>query len=193
VCEVLERESRFHVGIDSQVKRPHQGDSGGHLFQIEFVRLLPGIGLWVEANGVSLPIEGILQIGGEGKAARYHEVNAIPSLTAGGPAQGRFKLYFATPAYFASGWQPNNWGQFITGGAVRLVAAAVPRPQPIGGFDIARRQHKPMHRFVPAGSVFFFESDDQVMVPEIITDDDGPVQLGQIGFGQVFVGRWNYV
>jgi CRISPR-associated protein Cmr3 len=135
----------------------------------------------------------MLQIGGEAKAALYHEVNIIPSLTAGGSARGRFKLYFATPTYFTSGWQPNDWGQFITGGSVRLVAAAVPRPQPIGGFDIARRQHKPMRRFVPAGSVFFFESDKQVTIPEVITDDDGAARLGQIGFGQVFVGRWDYV
>lgn len=191
--EVLERESRFHVGIDSRVKRPHQGDTGGHLFQVEFVRLRPGVGLWVEVKGVGLPNEGMLQIGGEAKAALYHEVNATPSLTAGGTAQGRFKLYFATPAYFASGWQPDDWGRFIAGGSVRLVAAAVPRPQPIGGFDMARRQHKPMRRFVPAGSVFFFESDDQVKIPEVITDDDGPARLGQIGFGQVFVGRWDYV
>jgi CRISPR-associated protein Cmr3 len=191
--QLLDRESRFHVEIDSQAKRPYQGERGGHLFQIEFVRLKPGIGLWVEEDGITLSAPGMLQIGGEGKAAHYREVSLVPSLTAGGTARGRFKLYFATPAYFVSGWQPNDWNQFITGGSVKLVAAAVPRPQAIGGFDMARKKHKPMHRFVPAGSVFFFESDHQVMIPEVITDDDGLVRLGQIGFGQVFVGRWDYV
>jgi len=187
-CELLERESRFHVGIDSRFKRPHQGDTGGHLFQIEFVRLQPGVGLWAEVDGVTLNDEGLLQIGGEGKAATYRKVaNELP-LTGCRTMQGRFKLYFATPAYFAQGWQPDNWGRFITGGEVQLIAAAIPRAQPIGGFDIARGQHKPMRSYVPAGSVYFFEAEDDVIVPDILTDEGG-----QIGFGQVFIGRWEYV
>lgn len=190
---LFDREPRFHVGIDSRFKRPHQGDTGGHLFQIEFIRLHQGVGLWLEVNGVSLDDTDLLQLGGEAKAAAYHKVDDQPVLKTGGTAKGKFKLYFAAPAYFAQGWQPNDWERFITGGSVRLVAAALLRPQSIGGFDLARNRPKPMRRFVPAGSVFFFESDDKVIVREVITDDDGQAQLGQIGFGQVFIGRWDYV
>ncbi|HXF04053.1 MAG TPA: type III-B CRISPR module-associated protein Cmr3 [Blastocatellia bacterium] len=191
--ELFDRESRFHVGIDSQFKRPHRGGAGGHLFQVEFVRLQHGVGLWLDVNGVQLSDEGLLQLGGDSKAAVYRKVDEVPPLTAGGVVQGKFKLYFATPAYFATGWQPDDWGRFITGGTVRLVAAAVPRAQAIGGFDLARNRHKPMRRFVPAGSVFLFESDGEVTVPEVITDDDGQARFSQIGFGQVFIGRWDYV
>ncbi|HXH09566.1 MAG TPA: type III-B CRISPR module-associated protein Cmr3 [Alphaproteobacteria bacterium] len=191
--ELFERESRFHVGIDSRFKRPHQGDSGGHLFQVEFMRLRYGVGLWLDVSGVQLRDEGLLQLGGDAKAAMYRKVDDAPLLTPGGTIQGKFRLYFATPAYFANGWQPSDWGQFIRGGRVRLVAAALSRAQPIGGFDLARSQHKPMRRFVPSGSVFFFESDDMVTVPDAITDDDGQARLSQIGFGQVFIGGWDYV
>lgn len=191
--QLFQREPRFHVGLDYTSKCPYRGDTGGHLFQIEFIRPGRDTGLWLEVRGVNLAKNGLLQLGGEGKAAYYEEVANPSLLTPGGKAKGRFKLYFATPAYFATGWQPDNWGKFIGGGSVRLIAAALPRAQPLGGFDMARRLHKPMRRFVPPGSVFFFESDDEVTVPEVITNDQGKARLGQIGFGQVFIGRWDYV
>ncbi len=194
--ELFMSEPRFHVGLDGRSKRPREDGGGGHLFQIEFVRPCPHVGLWVSVDGLSLNDSGLLQLGGEARAAAYRRIND-PLPADQRKRKGRFKLYFASPAYFAAGWQPDDWGRFITGGIVRLIAAAVPRALAIGGFDVARKQHKPMRRFVPAGSVYFFESDDEVTVAQSITDNDGtqnrPMRLGQIGFGQVMIGEWNYV
>jgi len=69
------------------------------------------------------------------------------------------------------------------------VAAAVGRLQPIGGWDVARREPKPIHTAVPAGSIYYFETEGTV------TYDRRPVSdlYGQIGFGQILTGRWNYV
>ncbi len=188
--DLFAREARFGVGIDSSVKRPQEG----LLYQVEFIRLRQDVGLWLEVEGITLSREGLLQLGGEMKAARYEGIADAPPLSPGGKAGGRFKLYFATPAYFAGGWQPLNedWTPFF-GKSVKLIAAAVPRAHMLGGakVDVASQRgdfHKPMRPFVPAGSVYFFEADDEVNVPAIITDDGG-----QIGFGQVFIGEWDYV
>lgn len=189
---LFQRETRSHTGIDSSVKRPRQDDMGGHLFQIEFVRLHAGTGLWAEVAGLPIKPHGLLRIGGEGRAATYREV-AGAVLSSERRVRGRFKLYFATAAFFSGGWQPTDWSRFLQGGGVRLVAAAVSRFEPLAGFDLAKKQHKPMSGMVPPGSVYFFESEAEVTVADAVTDDRGPEKLGQIGFGQVFVGRWEYV
>lgn len=188
--DLFVKEPRFGVAVDSGVKRPQEG----LLYQVEFIRLQEGGGLWLKVDGVTLPKAGLLQLGGERKVAYYEEVADAPKLQLGGKAEGRFKLYFATPAYFSSGWQPGdgNWDRFF-GKSVRLVTAAVPRAQMLGGakVDIESQKgdfHKPMRPFVPAGSVYFFEADDAVAIPETVTEEGT-----EIGFGQVFIGRWDYV
>jgi CRISPR-associated protein Cmr3 len=110
----------------------------------------------------------------------------------------RFKLYFATPAISANGWLPcwldvqslrGQWDNVD----VQLIAAAVGKPQAIGGRDLARNSHRYIRRAVPAGSVYFFEtgaSDDEVLaafdgqcVSDLETD-------ARIGFGLCYVGGW---
>ena len=72
----------------------------------------------------------------------------------------------------------------------KLVAAAVGRYESIGGFDWAKETHKPARRYVPAGSVYFFECEGQSELdPDLINGaitDNGAA----IGFGQIIIGRW---
>jgi len=162
----------------------------GHLYEVGFIRPRPGVGLDVEIEGIPIwkPPKGVLGIGGEARAG-YYELRPEREPVFPVHLQGRFKVYFATPALFARGWQPGNWSRFFTGGTVRLVAAAVGRLQPIGGWDVARRKQKPILAAVPAGSVYYFETE------ETVTYNGWPVSdlYGQIGFGQILTGRWNYV
>jgi CRISPR-associated protein Cmr3 len=198
-------EARFGVQIDSQPKRPPEG----MLYQIEFVRLEYEVGLWVEVGGVSLPDAGLLQLGGEARAGRYEIATAIDLPRDGrtlSSAQGkrRFKLYFAVPAIFENGWLP-SWldTESLMGkqgdrkGAVagKLVAAAVGKPQPIGGRNIARGDYqRAIQRAVPAGSVYFFETE--ASADEVFETFDGQCVSdvdAQIGFGLCFVGGWGNV
>lgn len=162
----------------------------GYLYEVGFIRPKPGVGLEIEIEGIPTwkPAKGILGIGGEARAG-YYELWSERKSTFPVPLAGRFKIYFATPAIFRRGWLPEDWSRFFTGGAVRLVAAAVGRLQPIGGWDVARREPKPIHTAVPAGSIYYFETEGTV------TYDRRPVSdlYGQIGFGQILTGRWNYV
>ncbi|NPV81544.1 MAG: hypothetical protein HPY52_14995 [Firmicutes bacterium] len=75
-----------------------------------------------------------------------------------------------------------------------LVSACQPRPQRIGGWNMAAREGRgesiPMEHVIPAGSVFFFEA--RAVGEEIVEALHG-VKLGRetrIGFGEVMVGAW---
>ena len=185
--ELFGRESRFSIGLDSRPRVTREGA----LYEVEFIRPEPGVGLLVDVNGYNgWPSEGVLRIGGEGHAARYTVV-ALPLKWPALPEQlpKRFKIYFATPTYFANGWQPADWSRFFTG-QVTLQAAAIPRYETVGGYDLARDEHKPARRFVPAGSVYFFECTGQAqlrsgLVQHAITDFGA-----EIGFGQIIIKEW---
>jgi len=194
-------ESRFGVGLDSRMKRPQEG----LLYQVEFARPRQEIGLLVEVDDsklttrIQLPGDGLTSIGGESRGGRYEVVAFSPPTnpwpTPGQDGKTRLKLYCVTSAWFARGWQAADWGNWLSGANLRLVSAAVRRAQSIGGARIdtesqAGNFQKAMYRYVPAGSVFFFEADGPInYTGEPVTDspDDG-----QIGFGQVLAGQWDY-
>lgn len=200
--EVTERdklftsEPRFGIGLDYAVGRPEES----LLYQAEFIRPDAGVGLLVRLKeDFHLPAKtGMLQLGGEARAARYREVassdlNVNPGLAE--PSQ-RLKLVFLTPAYFKEGWLPANgdWSSFFGDAPVRLVAASIGSPTLVGGWDVARRQPKPMRSYVPAGSVYFFESDSPIPIPSgpITETPLGDLDRDLLGFGQVAIGTWDW-
>jgi len=182
--ELFEKEHRLGIGLEYRPKRPKEQ----MLYQAEFIRPTDRVGLVVDVglgeendplNRLQLPDEGWLALGGEARAARFRAVAVVEDdkLT----AEGRFTLYFATPARFDNGWRPN------INVPTRLVAAAVKRPQMIGGWDMAAQKAKPIRRYVSAGSVYFYESDQPWSPAGPETNDEDEAR---IGFGQVFVGQW---
>jgi len=111
--------------------------------------------------------DGLLKLGGEGKAAYYHEIDTaiLRDLAYEIDVQKHFSVTLLSPAIFKNGWCP-GWlsnteeGQWIgkyNGVKVRLVAAACSRPVPISGFDMKRKLPKPMYYAAAAGSVYYFE------------------------------------
>jgi CRISPR-associated protein Cmr3 len=196
-------EPRFGVQIDSHPKRPMEG----MLYQVEFVRLREQVGLLIEVEGINLNGQGLLQLGGEARAGRYETVTPDFMLPpegrlSNGEKRLRFKLYFATPALFKKGWLPGdihfngerfegNWSDIH----LTLIAAAIGKPQSIGGRDIARRdQQRSMYRGVPAGSVYFFETS--ASASDVLAKFDGECVSdldAQIGFGLTYIGGWNHV
>jgi CRISPR-associated protein Cmr3 len=105
------------------------------------------------------------------------------------PLPTHFKMYFATPTYFAGGWKPEDWNKFFDG-HVELKTAALNRYQSLGGFDWASAQHKAARRYVPAGSVYHFEHDGTArpkpgLIQNAITDFGA-----EIGFGQFIITEW---
>ncbi|MCS7219860.1 MAG: type III-B CRISPR module-associated protein Cmr3 [Anaerolineae bacterium] len=183
---LFQRENRLGIGLDDTTRTSQEGA----LYEVEFVRVVPGVGLEVEVEGLDgWPEKGILRAGGEGRGAYFEASDAPTWPEAPNPLPQRFKVYLATPAYFEEGWKPKDWQRFFDG-KVELMAAALGRYESLGGFDLATNTHKPARRYVPAGSVYFFQSDGQAslkasLVNQAITDDGA-----KIGFGQILIGRW---
>ncbi|MEM3554082.1 MAG: type III-B CRISPR module-associated protein Cmr3 [Candidatus Bathyarchaeia archaeon] len=197
-------EPRFGIAID-RGKRTTQTQM---LYRATFVRLKDDVALWAKVESVNLQSKkGFLRFGGEGRSAIYELVEPLQNFTSYMPKLEkqsgvvRFKVVLISPAWFSDGWQPKDgdWSK-IFGTPVRLIAAAIPRPQKFGGFDVARGEPKPIRNFVPAGSVYFFEADEQPKVDENFAFTETPDEVrpqnngenawANIGFGKVLVGRW---
>lgn len=179
-------ENRYGIGMDSDRRATQQGQ----LYAAEFIRPHEGVGLYVEVSGYDgWPQRGLVRIGGEGRAARFEQVEAADWPAPPQPLPRRFKLYFATPAYFSQGWQPADWRTFFEGD-VRLKAVALNRYESRGGFDYAAGGQKSARRFVPAGSVYFFECGESARLRSDLVQNAITDYGAEIGFGQVVVASW---
>lgn len=179
--ELLQRENRFGVGRNSEwvVKE-------GMLYEAEFLRLAKDVGFVLEMSGYDHPgwAAGLLQFGGEARAAVYSTVSVDEWPDAPIPLPGQFRIYFATPTYFKNGAEPEDWSTFFKGDA-RLVARALRGYETVGGFDWARNAdsqeaHRASRRYVPAGSVYYFENAGGAELNASALTEFG----AELGFGQ---------
>jgi len=194
--QLFARESRFGVAIDSRRKRYKDG----MLYQIEFIRPREGVGLVVDVvkGAPSLDQQGLLSIGGESRAFHYYRLD-IPREPVQPPGE-RFKIYFATPAYFKGGWLPAQpWSKWFDG-EVRLVAVALRRARTISGVKVDTRSQqegtfiKAGHKFVPPGSVYYFEATRKVTYSGEPISEFGDNQANsRAGYGSVLFGQWDYL
>ena len=186
--ELFKRENRFGIGRNDATRTTEEGA----LYEVEFIRPCSGVGLWVQVDGYDgWPESGTMRIGGEGRGAHFSQLKTTlgwpqPS----DPLPARFKVYFASPAYFEDGWRPKDgWERFFTG-PVRLQAVALNRYESIGGFDWAANEQKPARRYVPAGSVYYFACDDQVSLKADLVNQAITEYGAKIGFGQTIITKW---
>ncbi len=163
------------------------------------MRRLNNIKIAVQIDNLDgLKKEGILKLGGEAKVAKYQSVD-LKEVEQPDRIQKFFKLYLATPALLKNGWLP-EWIEektFIgffpnTNVMVKLIAVAIGRPIPIGGFDMKKKKPKPMLHAVSAGSVYYFEILEHPPRKEV--EKIKPIRLCEFperineGFGISFVG-----
>lgn len=115
--------------------------------------------------------KGFIKIGGEGKTCSFEvlapsRINKIDTISS-----DIFKIYIASPtifnnhqiktkkngqALFPNFLDENFEGQW-NGLKVKLLTAAVGKPKYIGGFDMKKREPKPMLKMIPEGSIFYFK------------------------------------
>jgi CRISPR-associated protein Cmr3 len=140
---------------------------------------------------ISLPQQAfIIKLGAENKVA---EVRSFQRSFGIDPAEitlkgNRFKLYLATPAIFDGGWKPDLSRHGIR---AELVAAAVGKPLSIGGFDMEKGVPKTMYKAVPAGSVYFYETSENLeVVKERLFGKPISDKMPEQGFGIAYVGVW---
>ena len=200
------------VGI-SRKSTTHNADEG-MLYRVGMMRFSgkkkfkknpQTISLVVAFEGPNIARRGFLRLGGEGKAAVYKQTTEVPVSTDNFVLKdNRFKLLFITPAIFDNGWLPSWIGKnSLTGNkngvSLKLITAALGKFQSVGGFDMVKKQPKPMYRAVPAGSVYYFEVQDAANQTEEISQalikafhgkplsDSG--EMRKQGFGIGLLGR----
>lgn len=186
--ELFVRENRFGIGRDDATRTTEEGA----LYEVEFIRPCPNVGLWVQVEGYDgWPERGTLRIGGEGHGAHFRQLQTILGWPhPPDPLPARFKVYFASPAYFENGWLPKDgWGRFFTA-SVTLQAVALRRYESIGGFDWATGSQKPARRYVPAGSVYYFACEGRVSLRADLINQAITEYGAEIGFGQVIITEW---
>jgi CRISPR-associated protein Cmr3 len=198
--ELYEKENRFGIGRNEQrvVKQ-------SMLYEAEFVRLRAGVGLLVDMDGYNDAgwEAGLMQLGGESRAARYETVASVPMLSQPSTPPPCFKIYFVTSAYFSDGVEPKPkpemnssdpnlktklWENFF-GGEVALGTVAVRGYETLGGFHWAKNPnsheaHRPSRRYVPAGSVYYFKNISGTKIPESLTEFGA-----EIGFGRFILSE----
>jgi CRISPR-associated protein Cmr3 len=182
--ELFVRENRFGIGRNDERRTTEEGA----LYEVEFIRPCKNVGLWVQVEGYDgWPDSGLMRLGGEGRGAQFETLTsslAWPPIPE--PLPQRFKVYFASPTYFAGGWSPNEgWSKFFDG-EVKLQAIALNRYESIGGFDWASGQQKAARRYVPTGSVYYFQHDGFAKLREGTISEYG----SEMGFGQIIVTEW---
>ncbi len=173
----------------------------GMLYRVGMNRLV-NFSFVIDFNGLTLPQKGFMKIGGEGKATSYELIDDLMEIQKPDFADTDefLKLYVSTPAIFNNGWvpgwiNPDRLEGIVpnTNCKVKLLTAALSKPLHIGGFDIKKRQPKPMKKAVGDGSVYYFEvieGNIKKIVDEIhgksISDEEMDKKQG---FGISFIGR----
>lgn len=176
-------EDLFHpeprVGIKRSL-RSHQAEDG-MLYSARHYRFAaPGMAYWMHLNAgegqhLGLPQEGVLKLGGEGRAARYRRMAPLTPLHSAAWASaarekvvpliaryGTFKLYLLTPGLFggrAHPFQEMPEGIMLvlhSRMAATLVGLATYKAVLIGGWDMQQRFPKPLITGMAAGTVYFF-------------------------------------
>lgn len=169
--QLWQLEDRVGIGLDGATGSV----ADGRLFTAQAVAFRTGVGLLVGVQGARLPGEGLLRLGGDGRAVQVLPVDpALPRTdTEALLRHRRCRLVLTTPGLFAEGWLPTGvvrQGEDLFldlhGVRGRLVAAAVARSGVISGWDLATRRPKPAQRTVPTGSVYWLE--DLEATPEAL-------------------------
>lgn len=191
------------VGIGRDFNTRTTTTTKGLLYRVAMKRLHGKTGklsFIVKYSGFDLT-NGISRFGAENKAIEYIKTDFpdVPCLVT--TNDKCFKIYMATPAVFEEGYYPKLWFQE---NGLNLLAAAIGRVHHIGGFDIIARKPKPMHKAVPAGTVYYVEITDPSKATGIQNKLHGrsiynlapeenayKIQYQKQGFGLTYIGKLN--
>lgn len=189
-AKVIENETEPKIGI----KRTNQtlAAEEGNLYRVGMNRL-PDLKFIVRAKSKYLnpEYEKFIKLGGEGKIVVVDDflksrkgaktINIKTGITT-----KHLLVYLATPAIFMN--KTPDLKKHL-GLDAELLASSVGKALNIGGFDMKAGKPKPMYKAVPAGSVYFFELEQEIDVDEFqgrkISDE-----LSQQGFGIAYFGTF---
>lgn len=189
IPDLVQFDSRIGIEIEDGYNRVKKGQIY-NIEMLEFKKGSDGLSRFAFAVETNLPVNilgesGRLLLGGERKSVFYNKVDKNPSLEAVMhsdftllPADKTFKLSFLTPCSFKDGDTPEAWKNY-------LQTAMVGDYMAFAGYDIAKNKPKPLKRFVPAGSVYWFEKKPEVSFDSVLENGNNS------GFGCFMTGGCN--
>lgn len=145
----------------------------GKLFTTPFIRPNLNIGFFIKLNiGTDILTDQLLlRLGGDGKLALVKHINESDQkneldkeLSKKIENANHLKMILSTPAIFQNGWIPDGINKKtgigeINGVTIKLIGASIGKPDSIGGWNVAGNHPKNNNRAVPAGSVFYFDTE----------------------------------
>lgn len=174
------------------------------IYTAETVALCRDVGFLVGVQGAKglLPADGLLRLGGDGRAAKLH----LAPVQWPEPDWNRierercFRLILATPGLFEQGWRlpglnENSVWHGPDGCTARLVSACVSRAEVISGWDLANWRPKAAQRVAPTGSMYGFRNftGDIAALREAmvqgLTDRLDPMRRAE-GFNNLLIAAW---
>ena len=186
--DIYDTESRFGVSTDAYKSYAEEGQ----LYQIQFVRPKENISLLANVQGIKDEfLEGSLQLGGEGRQADATIINDVSLPTQPSTVTGKFKVIFLTPTYLVGGWRPQDkdWSKLF-GDAVVLRSASLYRPLKIGGWSNAKGTARAMYHYVAPGSVYYFETNKTITLPNFLSENPPNIHANSVGLGRYVTAQW---
>ena len=176
------------------IKRTNEtkASEDGNLYRVGLNRLKDmKIIVRVQSRHLSTRFEKIMKLGGEGKITVINDFligkkGATRLRISTGLTSKKLLVYLATPAIFHNG-EPDI--SKIVGVKATLKATSVGKAQNIGGFDMKKKEPKPMYKAVPSGSIYLYELEEEIDFDTLqgvkISDE-----LAEQGFGIAYFGTF---
>lgn len=197
-------EPRVGIARDNNTKTAKEG----HLYAIAPLRLLDGVKFILGVGGIDIRLhpaaKQVVRFGGEGKLVQITcdglwSLPRCPSPPPENRDRTRFRVVLATPGRF-QGWFPHGFQKADVDGETRwtgrlndlpceIVSACAGKAIRLGGWDLVKNESKALESCVPAGSVYFCETD--APWDDVLRLHGQSVGTGsEIGFGHMLIGRW---
>jgi CRISPR-associated protein Cmr3 len=173
------------------------------LYRIQHIRPKKGVKIRVVVSGLpddwpELPGK-VFPLGGEGRlsavevkpCSKEEQFNLLPSYPSLEPVTGnnlRFTVTLITPGCFKDLAGVVRHGP--PGIPGRCLSACLLRPQLIGGWDLAKREPRPLTPYLAPGSTWFFESTARDL--SVLNELHGACvgEKTAYGYGQILIGKW---
>jgi len=149
----VKEEPKIGIGRQNETRTTEEGK----LYRMNMLRP-KDLKIYIEFEGLDdFANKGLLRLGAENKLAYFKKLTrgliTRPSIKF--ETEADFKIYLATPAIFEKGYYPTKVFENANV-TVELLTCAVGKYLNVGGFDMQKREPKPMQKAVPAGSVYYY-------------------------------------
>lgn len=195
-------EERTGIGIEKSTRTSKEG----MLYFTSHVRPEPELSIVVKVKGIDekwhQQAPRVIPLGGEGRMATVSitdDEKIVPEMPELKVEEGkiRFTVTLITPGCV---WPLDNYlsmakaiEDLIKKGFPSIpgkcVSACIGKLKQVGGFDVERREPRPLIPIIPAGSVWFYEGDAGDI--NTLKDLHGKVS-NPLGFNQIIIGNWGF-